>query len=86
MLAFLKAGLVIALNNGNKLHKLCAHLITQKTIDIKRLCGIASMQCGQNIEVNSMLFQYGNSLHYSIKAWLAALINTINIMQLTWAV
>src|SRR5882757_5258467 len=57
LVAFLKPRLIFALDDGDKLHKLRANLVAQKTVDLQWMPDVSAMQCGQDVKLDIVFFK-----------------------------
>src|SRR5208337_1348183 len=75
-----------ALDDGNELHPLCAHLIAEETIDRAAVLLVGGVDRAQYVEFDSVLAQVPPALHHLVEGALFAAVEPVRVVDLAWAV
>src|SRR5665647_250893 len=77
---FLEARLVIPLDDGYKLDKLCPHVVAEELVHLSGMCNISSTNCAQNVKRNVMLLQQVCGVQHAVKRRVSRLVYAIDVV------
>src|SRR5665647_3828988 len=76
----LEARLVIPLDDGYKLDKLCPHVVAEELVHLSGMCNISSTNCAQNVKRNVMLLQQVCGVQHAVKRRVSRLVYAIDVV------
>lgn len=75
-----------ALNDGDELQPLGAHLVAKESIDLASPFLIGGVHSAEDIEFDTMLAEMLPAQHYPVKRALLGAVEAVGVVEFTWAV
>jgi len=82
-LAFLIAGVVVALHDRDELHEPDLQFIAEEAVDLQRVVGVGGVYGAEDVEVDLVALQHLAPAHDALKGRLAALVDAVGVVQFT---
>lgn len=81
-IAFLIAAVIVAFDDGDKLHEPRLDFVAQELVDALAMFFVGSVDGGQDVELGAVFLQQPDAAHHLVKGWMAALVDAIEIMHI----
>ena len=84
--AFLVAGFVVTLDNGDELDVMCPELVPEKPVDVQRMIGVFRVDRAEDVEFHLVFLEQSGSRQDPIEGPMASLVFAVDVVKLLGAI